>query len=583
MIVKDNSEVYSLTKALDSLQPFVDSVYITSTGAKVDQIKALCELRGINYSHFKWCDNFSAARTFNFNQIKEPVDFIWWMDADDILIGGEHLKDVAKIAKDNGKDVVFFTYWYGCGFNGEPTPENLTEVLMEQQRERLLKPGVTVWRKRLHETPVPVSGAKNNYTTYPYDPKERPIVVMHTSGDETLPDKMSRNKRILELELKEERQQGEADPRTLLYLMKIYAENNEEDKWPKVIEMGKEYLTKSGWNEERATCLEQMGIAWAKLGDNQEAVNCFIKAIGEWPHQPLIHIRLATAYFNLKNYSFAKYWMEIGANMDVDNKGSNLTNLKAMKVMYAELLLKLNYNAKRDTKKALEAAKLLFNEAPSKETAEQVAFLEDLDRLNDACGHFDKLCEYLDAIGEKNLIVPILEQLPDGISTQPFAMKLRQKFSEPRRWADNEICYFANFGAAHFEPWSSKSLKSGIGGSETAVIRLSQEWAKLGYKVTVYGDPQQDKGETDGVTWLPWYHFNPRDSFNIFIQWRVPNLAGKIKAKRFLVDLHDIFSGVDYDEEKLNNIDKIMVKSEYHKSLAPNVPDSKFMILGNGI
>ena len=269
--------------------------------------------------------------------------------------------------------------------------------------------------------------------------------------------------------------------------------------------------------------------------------------------------------------------MNFGANLDIDNGGSNLTNMKAMKTMYAELLLKLHWNANRDTKKALEAAKLLYSEIPTQQNLEQVNFIEDFDKLNDACGDVDRLTKYLEATKYEDAIIPLLDVLPDGITTNPFAQKIRQRFSKPRRWADNEICYFANFGNAHFEKWDMSSLKTGIGGSETAVLELSKRWAKLGYKVTIYSDPFI-KGEQDGVTILPWYYFNPRDSFNIVIQWRVPQLAGKIKCKKFLVDMHDIFNQVDFIDKP---IDKVMVKSVAHKAFAPALKNVD--VLPNGI
>ena len=577
MIVKDDSELEGLRQAILSVKNYVDAIYITANGKEVKQIEQYCKVNKYNYSYLKWSDDFSKARNFNFSQVPEGFDYIFWMDADDILAGGEHLRSVAEMAKANGKDVVFFTYWYGCTFEGEALPKNIKEVLMEHNRERLIKPGAIVWKGRLHETPIPAEGAKNNYTKYQYNAEKQPIVVVHTSKDSDLMEKMLRNKRILELQLDDERRKGEADPRTLLYLMKIYSEAGNEKEMKLCLDYGEEYLTKSGWNEERATCYEQMGIVWGKLNNYKKSVECFHHAIEEWPNQPLLYIRLATAYFNLGNYSFAQRWMNFGANLDIDNGGSNLTNMKAMKTMYAELLLKLHWNANRDTKKALEAAKLLYSEIPTQQNLEQVNFIEDFDKLNDACGDVDRLTKYLEATKYEDAIIPLLDVLPDGITTNPFAQKIRQRFSKPRRWADNEICYFANFGNAHFEKWDMSSLKTGIGGSETAVLELSKRWAKLGYKVTIYSDPFI-KGEQDGVTILPWYYFNPRDSFNIVIQWRVPQLAGKIKCKKFLVDMHDIFNQVDFIDKP---IDKVMVKSVAHKAFAPALKNVD--VLPNGI
>lgn len=585
LIVKDDSEAPKLHNALNSIAQYFDNIYITATGKEVDKIKKISYLYKAHYSYFKWNKNFSDARNFNFSQVSDDTDYIFWMDTDDVLIGGEHLRDTAQLAKENGKDVVFFTYWYGCRFDGEPTPQNFVQVELEQMRERLIKPGTISWKGRLHETPVPVNGAKHTYTQYPFDQEKRPIVVMHTATIDDAKAKMERNKKILELQLEEEQEKDTADPRTLLYLMKIYSEEGTDEECRKVIKMGEEYLTKSGWDEERGVCYEQMGIAYGRLGNNKKAIEMFSNAIREWPHQILFYIRLASAYYDNKNYKACRHFLDLASGMDFEKRyTAGMQNVHAMKVLFAELLMKLNYNqdAGRDTEKALEAAKMLYKELPSEENKNTLLFIEDQHELNKACRNTHLLADYLDSIGESYRIPLILNQLPDAISKQPFAINLRKAFTPPRKWKENEICYFANFGGNHFEKWDGSSLEKGVGGSETAVIELSREWVKLGYKVTVYGDPIE-KGERDGVTYLPWYYFNKNDNFNIFIQWRGWQLAGKVKCKKFYVDLHDIYSTVDMSKEQIRNIDKIFVKSNYHRQLGLSVPDEKFAIISNGI
>jgi hypothetical protein len=124
-------------------------------------------------------------------------------------------------------------------------------------------------------------------------------------------------------------------------------------------------------------------------------------------------------------------------------------------------------------------------------------------------------------------------------------------------------------------------LKSGIGGSETAVIRLSEEWAKKGYNVVVYGDPKEPV-EINGVTYLPWYYFNKRDRFNIFIQWRATHLAGKIHAKMFLSDMHDVYADVTH-KDNIDKLDKFMCKSIYHREFGKDFPVTKVEVISNGI
>ena len=253
-----------------------------------------------------------------------------------------------------------------------------------------------------------------------------------------------------------------------------------------------------------------------------------------------------------------------------------------MKVLAAETMLNLYWNAKRDVNKAVEAATMLYREVPSDANKQNLAFLYDMKDLSDTCERIDKTCEYLESIDDLEAILRLIESLPASINQQPFAIKWLQKVSKPRKWADNEICYFANMGSKHFFQWDGDSLSKGVGGSETAVIRLSEEWTKLGYKVFVYGDPGSKK-EINGVTYLPWYYFNKEDEFNIVIQWRNGALATVVNAKKLYIDLHDVDSGLNYRPEQIEKITKFMVKSKYHRKLMGSIPDDKILVIGNGI
>lgn len=585
MIVKGDNEFDALVRAVNSVAPYVDGIFITTSDKEDSKVRVWCKKNNLHYSHREWDDDFSAQRNFNFSQAEkhDNYDYILWIDSDDVLVGGENLRKIATDAKTNHIDIVFFSYWYGCAFDGEPSEATLKEVQLEHLRERLIRPGTNVWKSRLHETPVPVHGYEPRYSKYPYDSKERPIAVMHTSSDDGLNEKMMRNKKILELQLKEEREKDTADPRTLLYLMKIYSEIGTKDLCEKSIEMGKEYLEKSGWDQERGVCYEQMGIAYGKMGDDENARQCLHKAIEEHPGQVLFYIRLAQAYFNLKKYKQCEHWMKIGSQIEINNQGNDQTNIKAMKTQYAELLLNLNWNVKKDVKKSLDAAILLYQENPTDNNKENLLFIQDANDLNDACERVDLLCRYLDSIGESARIAGLLDALPVAITEQPFAIKIRQKYTTARKWGRNEICYFANFGGPFLEKWDSSSLFTGIGGSETAVIELSKAWSRMGWKVTVYGDPAKRGVDEFGITWLPWYFFNPRDFFNVYIQWRNWETAGKIKCRKFYVDLHDIVNNAALSDEQRRNIDKVFFKSNAHRALLTKMPQEKCAIISNGV
>lgn len=626
LIVKDDTELELFKQSVASIKPFVDSWHVVANGKETAGLEAFVRSSGGDYykitpenypeaftlvrdkktykeylsellndevpvSFIEWkklpdvygeFTNFSAARNFIFSKVPKDTEYIWWQDSDDILVGGEHLRECAELAKKNGKDVVYFAYWYGCRFEGKPSLETFKEVEIEHYRERLIRPGTIEWKGRLHETPVPVAGQKNNYTKFQYQEDKNPIAVMHLATLDEAYEKMNRNKKILELQLAEEREDNEADPRTLLYLMKIYTEEEDPKMWKLCLEMGEEYLTKSGWDEERSNCCDLMAICYTKLEDYDKSISFLHRAIEEYPHQPLHYVRLALAYFNKEKYRESKFWLSVVSHMDMDTKTAGVNNLKELKVLLAQLLLKIRYNVDKDLQGAVEAAEVLYKEQPLETNKENLLFLMDLLDLKTASENSKKVIDYLRDIGDKKALLGVLNSLPLPISEQPWGIKARQQISTPRIWKDNEICYFANFGGKHFEKWDGKSLLKGIGGSETAVIELSKEWVELGYKVTVYGDPEF-MGEQEGVTYLPWYYFNIADKFNIFIQWRGASLARFIKSKKFLVDLHDVVSQLDYPEHIMTAVDAVLFKSQYHRNMLPKLPDSKAIVIGNGI
>jgi len=577
VIVKDDSELESFKKSVESYLPFVDEVNVVANGKNVKGIKKFCKDKGLNYFFKAWTDDFSDVRNFSFSKARKDTDFIYWQDGDDVLVGAELLRDIAQTALDTHKDLVFLTYWYGCEFDDEG---KMTQVTMQHPRERLIRPNSNTWQGRLHETPVP-NGCEVSYTHVNYS-EQMPIAVMHTAKESNLPDKMDRNMRILELQLEDEKAKGEADPRTLLYLMKIYNELDIKELWKKCLDFGREYIGKSGWDMERGVCWDIMAQCVSKLGDEKTAIVYWFNSLREWPYDPFIYLRLANGYFKLKLFRQSFHWLEIALKQQPDFKGSGIVNLKGMKVLAAETMLNLYWNAKRDVNKAVEAATMLYKEVPSPTNKQNLAFLYDMKDLSDTCERIDKTCAYFESIDDSGAILRLIESLPASISQQPFAIKWLQKVIKPRKWEPNEICYFANFGGKHFEKWGPESLEKGIGGSETAVIRLSQEWTKKGFKVTIYADPVM-KARIDGVTWLPWYYFNKNDEFQTFIQWRAASLAGVVKCKKFFVDLHDLYAGIDFRPEQIEAVDKFMVKSRFHRKLGMNIPYSKVAVISNGI
>lgn len=593
VITEGDEKLSGLSKLLNSVDGVFDSVHITANGKNTKETEALCKKFGIDYSYLKWGDDFSAQRNYNFSRVPEDTDYIIWADSDDVIVNAKRLRDVAQIAKDSGHDVVFMDYWYGASFNGEPSLETFVEPELTQSRERLIRPGSVVWKKRIHETPAPVDPARFVYSRVTYS-DEWPVVWLHLGAPRSMianlqtqdqlraDPRNARNQRLLELELEDERKSGEADPRTLLYLMKIYVEYAKDPVYAeKCFDMGKEYLEKSGWDQERSVCYRLMSVCAGEQGQHQRAKELLHSAIEEYPHDALLYLYLARTYYNLKNYRAMKHWMRIGLSLDISEQSADMNNLLELKILGPQLLVLYYLHGEKDIRKAHEYARTLAIVDPTEQNKENELYLYNQKELDIACEHLHKLAGYYEEIGREDLIPTLIDNAVDQIKMLPFAVGLRNKYVEPRTWGENEICYFATFGGPHFEKWDASSVEKGIGGSETAVIELSKEWAKRGYLVTVYGDPARAGIDEYGINWQPYYMFNARDNFNIFIQWRNDSLAGRIACKKFLVDLHDMYMENSFDEAK-DSVDTFMVKSKYHRNLS-SYPDDKYAVISNGI
>lgn len=584
IITKGDSELENLKRAVDSTNGVCKDVYITANHTHT-KTEAWCKKQGYHFSYLKWDNNFSQQRNFNFSQVEGDVDYIVWMDCDDVIVNPHILEDIARIGLKNGHDCIFFEYWYGALFDGKPSIDTYIETEIKHNRERLIKPHKMVWKKRIHENPEPIDPDNFKYTRIAYS-DEFPITWLHLGAernisDERMAKRLARNRTLLELELEDERKEGQADPRTLLYLMKILTESDDEKDLRDCIEMGDEYMQRSGWDQERATCCQLMARCYGELDEDSKAVALLHKAIIEYPNDISLYLHLARGYYNLGKYREMKHWLDVAMKMEIEEGSSAMTNILEIKMLTAELQLLYNLNVKKSIRKALTFAKKLYELNPSKENRENLEYITKQEELDHACEGMHKYMLYLVKTQQESLIESVYKDLPKEMKALPFAVKMVNKYGTPKNWGKKTIVYYATFGRPHFEKWDGNSIKKGIGGSETAVIRLSEEWAKNGYEVVVFCDCTEMKTIND-VTYAPYYMFNTRDFYNILITWRHSGLAGKVKARKMLVDLHDLYHESSH-MGVIDGIDHIMVKSKFHKELAPNIKNEKFEVVSNGI
>lgn len=140
-----------------------------------------------------------------------------------------------------------------------------------------------------------------------------------------------------------------------------------------------------------------------------------------------------------------------------------------------------------------------------------------------------------------------------------------------------------------FHAWDPEKIKTGITGSEEAVIYMSEKLAKLGYRVVVFADIPPDSphfAPEANPRFVP-LTFNDGTFFDIGISWRLPLVAAAIKTRASKAYLwpHDP-SILPLTREQIRGFNGVLWLSEFQRSqwIAVNPDFAEFTeVFGNGI
>lgn len=591
-IIKDDTESKIYKRMLDSFMPYCSGLYVAITGisGKHEKIKKITKKYGgkfISTSPETHPDiyskvngklifsNFAEARNVSFSLVDEEYDYLTWADVDDVLSNGEELLQASSLAKQKDLDGMFFTYWYAMRFDEKG---NIKDIVVDQLRERLLKPNVYKWVSRLHEVAV----VKDSN----YKPRQaewqltegRTCVWQHYTTEERTLQNLQRNIQILDIQIAEE--EGK-DPRTLYYLAKTYFDISDKESLEKALELLKKYFEMSGWDAERANAREYEGLIHEKLGNLHGALESYHQAIKEYPAFIQPYLRLAGVYFDLGQRDFAKHWLDTGMRLETRGADTTIGNPYELKLLACTLKIREAQEFKQ-TKDMVYWADVRRKILGTDDGLYDAMYEHDY--INDSARGFFNYAKWLKDHNLTKNIEILLSTIPVEFEGLPFIHTIANSFLEPKTWSNKSIVYYASFGTPHMEKWGFDSLRSGIGGSETAVIALSEEWQKMGYEVTVFADIKEPSVSPSGVEWKPYYTLNFKDNFNIFILWRSPHLVNRVEnARKLFMDLHDVASQIDWTKEKMEKIDKVFFKSEHHRKHVPDLPDEKAVVISNGI
>lgn len=557
MIIKnETAAVIDLIRHNSAALEVFDAINLTVSDKKAANVLK----RELNYPkvkivHRPWNDNFADARNDNLTMC--DTDYFFWVDADDAFDFNE-IPKLVDYAEANDFEAIYLPYNYGRDEDGH--------VVAVHDRERLIRTdaGFT-WRGAIHESLLKEGSFRAKRLQTP--------VVDHLSKD--IEGSKMRNHKILKTQVVGV---DNPDPRYVYYYgISCFGvgEYREAIKWLN------EYMKVGGWDEELYRALIKISESYFMIDDYANACDAALKAAGMLPHYPDAYLNLARYEYAYEHWQECIEWVEVGlAKPPVQTMSvKNPQQFEIAKLYYAVSLYNL------DKHKAAYLA--MQNVAPHLrgdllDGFKQQANLETFIKL------IPELIPYLSAQA-------IWDNIPDSLKYDNRLKWLRNKMIMPKKWDDNSIVIFCGAG---YEEWGAHTLDKGMGGSEESIVYLSRELAKLGYEVTIYNetpetyvDPVEyldgrvktNNGrfvEGKGVIYKPWREFDNRDQFNIISIWRAPSYAEKVKAKKILIDMHDVL-----DPDAVIDVPPAiyMVKSQYHRNLYPHLPDEKFAIIGNGI
>jgi glycosyltransferase involved in cell wall biosynthesis len=395
MIVKN--EERTLRAALESVAPFVDEIVIGLGGSSTDDTEAIAREFTDKVFPIEWTDNFSDAR----NEVLKQVtgDYLFWIDGDDVLLGGEHLRQVIRI--NPNIDQFFMGYDYARDENGNNICYLVRERLIRLQDE-LVDRGWK-WVGAIHEVLVP-----QNFN--PSGMLVSEIVVQHhkPAGKH----EADRNTNILYSQLAE----GEPnpDPRILGYLC---TENAGRGNYREAILHGQRFVQLSKWSEERYQMQHRVADMYRMLGDYPKALEADFKAIEIQPDWPDAFLGIAETYNLMGHYRATVEWTKTATT-----KPSPTTMLIINPLDYTftpSVILAAAYAHLGDYEMALENYKLAFNVKPGPEIANLIRNLEEEIELHKSVDAFLRIRAHLGSYDEWLKVRKLFDCVPKRIEMHP--------------------------------------------------------------------------------------------------------------------------------------------------------------------
>jgi glycosyltransferase involved in cell wall biosynthesis len=185
---------------------------------------------------------------------------------------------------------------------------------------------------------------------------------------------------------------------------------------------------------------------------------------------------------------------------------------------------------------------------------------------------------------DKLINKPINKYVPNDIYSRYKTIFIPSNLDDEPKY---DIVYMCGAFSIEWDPENRK-----LGGSEQAVVNLSENWVKMGKSVIVFGEVPPKL--VNGVVYKHWTKFNFNRRYKNLILWRnfgmTTTIPLNVKADFMVVDVHDNFigQGETIFRKYYTKCNKVFLKSNYHKECLLNKVDknsdqNNIVIIPNGI
>lgn len=560
MIVRGTDEEAKLLgRCLSTLAEHVDGIFITRThlpGQKPNKdVADVAAAYKAHLSDFEWIDDFAAARNFSFAQVPKEYDYIMWSDADDMWRGAEKLKPtLKKHPLNDGFGVLYLYDW----------DEYKKPIVVHWKTMIVRNDGCTKWVGRLHEDLEPTRQLDIT--------RIEGIERLHITDKARVADNALRNLRISQTEMNA----NPDDPRTYWNLA-----NSQygAGKYIAAKDTFEHFLERTQSKEEKYLAYLRLADLYKTVSDNKSAIRNLQLAIGLEPFLPDAYYQLAYLYYELGDMDEAEVCVIRGMHFKPQEHRMIVYNPRDYDYNPMILAAKIYYRLNRP-KEMMIMLKGCLKIYPDDERLKHM--LSESEQEYKLMIRALTKAQKLMSIKDKEKLCRELDKLPTDMKSHPTISAFRNSHFIKEKSSGKDLVIYCGMTTHEWNPEMFKT--KGVGGSEEAVIHMARQFAKLGWNVTVYNNCGHKPVINGNVTYRPFWEWNYRDKQDVTILWRwVKPVDANINTTKLYIDLHDVIPPGEFNEARLAKIDKIFVKTQFHRSLFPNVPDQKIAIIPNGM